>query len=83
MLGPKELVTHQEDAVMPASQHIPDRNSQHLHVRARSAPLCYSRQATSDVIHQARIDTQSNAVLALSVVTFVAAFLVVYGGWGF
>lgn len=66
---------------MPASQHIPDRNS-HMHVHARSAPRCYSRQATSDVIHQARTDTQSNAVLALSVVTFVAAFLVVYGGWG-
>lgn len=53
-----------------------------MHVHARSAPRCYSRQATSDVIHQARTDTQSNAVLALSVVTFVAAFLVVYGGWG-
>ena len=69
---------------MPANQHMPDSNSEHLHVRARSAPLCYSRQATSDVIHQARIDTQSSAVLAvLSVVTCAAAFLVVYGGWGF
>ena len=64
---------------MPAHE---DRNA-HLHARARSAPLCYSRPATSNVIHQSRVGTQCNAVLALSVVTFAAAFLVVYGGWGF
>ena len=69
---------------MPANQHMPDRNSEHAHVRARPAPLCYARQATSDVSDQARIDTQSGTMLAvLSAVTSAAAFLLVYGGWGF
>jgi hypothetical protein len=36
------------------------------------------------VVHQDRIDSESNAVLVLlSAVTCAAAFLVVYGGWGF
>lgn len=68
---------------MPANQHMPDSNLEHLRVRARRAPLCYSRQARSDGI-EARIDAQSGAVLmVLSVATCAATFLVVYGGWQF
>ena len=67
---------------MPANQYLPDRNL--LHVRARPAPRCYARPATSDGIDQARIDAQSGAVLtALSVVTCAVAFVVAFGGWGF
>lgn len=54
---------------------------EHLRVRT-SAPLCYSREA-ADNIDQARMDEQSSGVLvALSVVTCAAAFVVVYAGWG-
>jgi hypothetical protein len=69
---------------MSANKHMADNNLQLLRVRARTAPLCYSRQATSEVIDQARINAQSNAVLMMfSVMTCAAAFLVVYGGWSF
>ena len=67
---------------MPANQHISQRTFEHLRVRARTPPLCYSRQPTSDGIDKARIDAQSSTVLmVLSVATCVATFLVVYGGW--
>jgi hypothetical protein len=69
---------------MPADQHMPDKTFEHLRVRPRTAPLCYSRQPTSDGIDQARIDAQDSTVLTvLSAVTCAATFLVVYGGWGF
>jgi hypothetical protein len=55
------------------------QNLEHLRVRARSAPLCYSRQAQSDGIEQARPDTLSSAALTvLGVATCAAAFLM---GW--
>ena len=69
---------------MPANpnQQISQRSFEDLRVRARTAPLCYSRQPTADGIHKARIDAQSSTVLmVLSVATCVATFLVVYGGW--
>ena len=44
------------------------------------APRCYSRCAVS----QSSPDTENNAVLiALSIVTCIATFLVVYGNWSF
>ena len=67
---------------MPTDQHMPYRTFEHLRVRPRTAPLCYSRQVTSDGIDQARTDAQSSTVLTvLSVVTCATTFLVVYGGW--
>jgi len=69
---------------MPANPNQPNsqRSFEHLRVRARTAPLCYSRQPTADGIDKARIDAQSSTVLmVLSVATCVATFLVVYGGW--
>jgi hypothetical protein len=69
---------------MPVNQTTSDTNMQLLRVRARTAPLCYSRQETQDEIDRSRIDTQTNATLAvLGAVTSAATFLVVYGGWGF
>jgi hypothetical protein len=67
---------------MPSDQHMPYKNFEHLRIRARTAPLCYSRPPTSDGTDQGCLDTQSNVVLAvLSAVTCAATFLVVYGGW--
>jgi hypothetical protein len=68
---------------MTVNQHKADVQIDQLCVDIGRAPLCYSRRTTSEVIDQARIETQSNAVLAvLSVVTCAATFLAVYGGWG-
>ena len=55
------------------------QNTGHLHVRARSAPLCYSRHPQSHETEQARVDTQSSsAVVALGVAACAAAFAI---GW--
>ena len=55
------------------------QNLEHLRVRARGAPLCYSREAQSDGTEQARNDTLSRAALTvLGVATCAAAFLM---GW--
>lgn len=54
----------------------------HLRIRARGAPLCYSRHAPSDTIDQERINARSSAaVMMLSVMTCAAAFVIAYGGW--
>ena len=54
-----------------------------MHVRTRTAPICYSRQPTSVTGDEPSVDERSNAVVAvLSAVTCAATFLVVYGGWG-
>ena len=68
---------------MPVDQTTCETNMQLLRVRVRTAPLCYSRQEAQDEIDRSRVDTQSNATLALlGAVTCAATFLVVYGGWG-
>jgi hypothetical protein len=52
--------------------------------RVRPAPRCYTRKAKPKVVSRSRLDAGSNgAVLTLSVLTGVAAFLAVYGGWSF
>ena len=46
-------------------------------------PRCYARKPKSKAIDQVRIDAYNNATLmVLSVITGVAAFVVVYGGCG-
>jgi hypothetical protein len=38
----------------------------------------------SQAISESRVDTESNAILiGLSVITCIAAFVLVYGGWSF
>jgi hypothetical protein len=50
----------------------------------RPIPRCYSRPGVSKVISESRVDMESHLVLiGLSVITCVAAFLVVSGGWIF
>jgi hypothetical protein len=59
---------------------IPDDRFEQLRIGARKAPLCYSRQAKSQAIEQARVDAQfSVALIMLSLLTCVAAFMAVYG----
>ena len=44
-----------------------------------TAPRCYSRQATSNVVSRSDVDAESNMLLvALIIVGSVAAFLLVY-----
>jgi hypothetical protein len=44
-----------------------------------TAPRCYSRQATSNVVSWSDVDAESNMILvALIIVSSVAAFLLVY-----
>ena len=44
-----------------------------------TAPRCYSRQATSNVVSRSDVDAESNMLLvALIIVSSVAAFLLVY-----
>lgn len=51
--------------------------------RQRAAPRCYMRPALSEAV-PSRIDTESIAlVLGLGVISCVAAFLIVNGGWSF
>jgi hypothetical protein len=57
---------------------------QHRDNFRRPVPRCYSRSRMAKAISESRIDTESNVVLVgLSVVTCIATFVVVYGGWGF
>ncbi len=57
------------------------QNLEHLRVRARSAPLCYYRQAQSYGTEKARIDTQSSVTLiVLGVAACAAAFLIGWSG---
>ena len=64
---------------MQPNEHMRDRNLEHLRVRSRPVPLCYSR----DGADQASTETESGTALSavLSAVTCVALFVVVYGGW--
>jgi hypothetical protein len=69
---------------MPVNQTTSETNTQLLRVRARTAPLCYTRQPAQDEIDRAHVDSQSNATLALlGAVTCAATFFIVYGGGGF
>ena len=62
---------------MPIDSYIPDD-------RPRPAPRCYTQRATSKAISETPGDADSNAVvITLSMITCVAAFLVVYGSWSF
>jgi hypothetical protein len=68
---------------MAINQETQNANGVHLCSSARPGPLCYSQMPTSNAIDHARIDARNSATLAiLTAVTCVAAFLVVYGGWG-
>jgi hypothetical protein len=50
---------------------------------SRLGPRCYSRQGEFQVIDQVRTNAAANAALViLSAITFIAAFALVYGGWG-
>ena len=52
--------------------------------RPRPAPRCYMGRATSKAISQTRDDADDNAVaITLSIITCVAAFLIVYSGGSF
>jgi hypothetical protein len=63
---------------------MPDRGLERQPTRPRTTPQSYSRQAMSNTIRRSRSESESNAVLiALSIMTCVSAFLLVYGGWRF
>ena len=50
-----------------------------MNTPACRAPRCYSRQATSNVVSRSDVDAESNTILvALIIVSSVAAFLLVY-----
>jgi len=52
------------------------------YARMHPVPRVYTRRAAARAIHQPQADTHgSAALLALSVLTGVAAFLLVYSGW--
>ncbi len=53
-------------------------------IHSRPAPRCYSRQPFCQAIQPSREEADSGSiVIALSITTCVAAFLVVSGGWSF
>ena len=61
-----------------------DRGVEHRDAFRRRGPRCYSRPGMSRAVSESLIDRESNVVLiGLSVITCVAAFMVVYGGWSF
>jgi hypothetical protein len=67
---------------MSDNQHSPDGSLAHLRVRARSAPLCYEREQTSDDANRPPINERGSAVLGvLGALTCAAVFLVAFGGW--
>ena len=52
--------------------------------RPRPVPRCYVGRAPSKVVSRTHSDADGNAVIiTLSIITCVAAFLLVYGGWSF
>jgi hypothetical protein len=57
---------------------------QQLRVHSRPGPFCYSRERMADRA-EARVEAEGGSALTavLSVVTCVALFVVVYGGWGY
>ena len=68
---------------MPSEHYSSDRDL-HQGVHTRPGPRCYSRPGMSQAISESRVDTESNAILiGLSVITCIAAFILVYGGWSF
>lgn len=68
---------------MPTERYMGSKGLEDVDIRLRPAPRCYSRQATK-AARQPRVDLKSNfALLALSMVTGIAAFLAVSGGWSF
>ncbi len=53
-------------------------------IHSRPVPRCYSRRTMSNAVSESRIHTEHNVVLiGLSVVTCVATFVLVSGGWSF
>lgn len=69
---------------MPIDHYVAQRGVGYQDTCPRPAPRCYSRRPMSNVIRQSRVGTENNAVLvALSIITCVVAFLVVYGGGSF
>ena len=53
-------------------------------IHPRPAPRCYSRPGMSKAVSESRIHTERNVVLiGLSLVTCVATFVLVSGGWSF
>ena len=69
---------------MPSNHYYSDRGVDHRDTFRRPAPKCYSRAGMSKAVSEPRIDRESNAILiGLSVITFIAAFVVVYDGWSF
>jgi hypothetical protein len=72
------------DQAMQADHYTHDKAWEHLQTGGRPAPQCYSRHPQSKAIGQSGADVEGNMLLlALSIVTCAAAFLVVYGGWSF
>jgi hypothetical protein len=50
----------------------------------RPVPKCYSRPGISKAVSEPQIDWGNNAILiALSIITCIAALVVVCGGWRF
>ena len=69
---------------MPSNHYYSDRDVEHRDTFRRPVPKCYSRAGMSKAVSESRIDRESNAILiGLSVITCVATFVVVYGGWSF
>jgi hypothetical protein len=68
---------------MPIDGYRRGEDLDHDIARPRAVPRCYMRAAQSEAV-LSRIDTESIAlVLALGVISCVAAFLIVNGGWSF
>ena len=69
---------------MPSNHHSSDRSVDHRGAFQRAVPRCYSRPGMSKAISESRIDRESHAILiGLSIITCVAAFVIVYRGWSF
>jgi hypothetical protein len=63
---------------------ITGKGFEHFQSRARPAPRRHPRQAMSKAVSPPATGMEGNAVvMALGVVTCIAAFLAVYGGWSF
>jgi hypothetical protein len=69
---------------MPCNNHYSDKGVEQRDTFRRPAPKCYSRAGISKAVSESRIDRESNAILiGLSVITGIAAFVVVYARWSF
>jgi hypothetical protein len=66
---------------MPSDEWACDRGVEYRDMFRRPIPRCYLRPEVSQRISESRVDIESNVVLiGLSLITCVAAFLVLSGG---